>query len=228
MTQYNFMESFKRIDDLQGFDLNNKALPYVPSTEEMANNSTMFVNATVMYIRINAENTSNDKSLKNFHTSIHSFLSELTCICRSNENCRDLIIMPKHVMVVYSTPKKVDVDTVIDDSARIRTLAMVINKKCKGIKITTSIGVDYGQVLMTYMKSESGVLSIVWNGNPIDKAFLLTEKENSGKVIITEMIWNNIRQEKQRLFNIESVFEEYYIGNIINVVMNNWILTNDK
>ena len=125
-------------------------------------------------------------------------------------------------------PKKVDVDTVIDDSARIRTLAMVINKKCKGIKITTSIGVDYGQVLMTYMKSESGVLSIVWNGNPIDKAFLLTEKENSGKVIITEMIWNNIRQEKQRLFKIESVFEEYYIGNIINVVMNNWVLTNDK
>ena len=98
MTQYNFMESLKRIDDLQGFDLNNKALPYVPSTEEMANNSTMFVNATVMYIRINAENTSNDKSLKNFHTSIHSFLSELTCICRSNENCRDLII--KNLIII--------------------------------------------------------------------------------------------------------------------------------
>lgn len=226
MAQYNFLHSLQRIETINGFDLSSNTLPYVPKPEEFSEDKTLHVNATVMYIRIKAQSNSSDQGSKILNLALHSYMTEIINICKCNENCRDVVITPNYIMVIYSTPKKVDVDTVIDDSARARSLAMVVNKICKVVKIITFIAIDYGELLMSSYSAMNGSRSFTWTGQPITKSKEMADKDDDGVISITNIIWNNIKQENQRLFKNENIFEDNYTGNIVNIIMNNWVLSN--
>lgn len=226
MAQYNFLHSLHRIETIKDFDLSSNALAYVPRPEEFSEDKTLLVNATVMFIRLKTQSNSNDQSSKKLDLVLQSYMTEVTNICKSNENCRDVVIAPDHIMVIYSTPKKVDVDTVIDDSARVRSLAMVINKIFKDVKIITFIAIDYGELLMSSCGSTNGIRSFAWTGQPITESKEMADKDENGVISITTIIWNNIKQENQRLFKHENIFEDNYTGNIVNIIMNNWMLSN--
>lgn len=226
MAQYNFLHSLQRIETIKKFDSSSNALAYVPKPEEFSEDKTLQVNATVMFIRLKAQSNSNNSSSKTLDLALQSYMTEVTNICKSNENCRDVVITPNHILVIYSTPKKVDVDTVIDDSARARSLAMVVNKIYKDVKIVTSIAIDYGELIMSSCSSINGLKSFAWTGQPITESKEMADKDENGVISITTIIWNNIKQENQRLFKHQNIFEDNYIGNIINIIMNNWVLSN--
>lgn len=224
MALYNFIHSLNRIDTL--IDSSNPqadVLPYIPTFEDAAKNTATQVCATIMCVKLN---TNQDLLPKEDCKYLHAFISEATQICRSNDCCRDIIIMPYCIMVVYSTPQKVNVDAVIDDSARINSLAMAINKKSKDrVSLSVTIGIDYGQVMMMPVSGANETTTFTWYGPTIQEAKKLTEGGNLEYINITEVIWNNIRTENQRLFKKPSIMEDYYAGSIINVTMNNWVKT---
>ena len=226
MAQYNFLHSLQRIETIKDFDSSSNALAYVPKPEEFSEEKTLRVNATVMFIKLKTKTNSNYQSSKRLELALQSYMTEVTNICKSNENCRDIVIIPDYIMVIYSTPKKVDVDTVIDDSARVRSLAMVINKIYKDVKIITSIAIDYGELLMSSCGAMNGLKSFTWTGQPITNSKEMADKDENGVISITTIIWNNIKQENQRLFKHENIFDDNYTGNIINIIMNNWVLSN--
>lgn len=226
MDQYNFLHSLQRIEMIKDFDSSSNALAYIPKPEEFSEDKTQRVNATVMYIRLKTQSKSSNTSSKTLDLALQSYMTEVTNICKSNENCRDVVITPNHIMVIYSTPKKVDVDTVIDDSARARSLAMVVNKIYKDVKIITFIAIDYGELLMSSCSSTKGSRSFAWTGQPITDSKEMADKDENGVISITTIIWNNIKQENQRLFKHENIFEDNYTGNIVNIIMNNWVLSN--
>lgn len=226
MAQYNFLHSLQRIKMIKGFDSSGNALAYVPKPDEFIEDKILRVNATVMYIRLKTQHNSNGQNSINLDLALQSYMTEVTNICKSNDNCRDIVIAPDHIMVIYSTPKKVDVDTVIDDSARARSLAMVVNKIYKDVKIITFIGIDYGELLMSSCDSTNSIRSFVWTGQPITDSKEMADKDENGVISITTIIWNNIKQVNQRLFKHENIFEDNYTGDVVNIIMNNWVLSN--
>lgn len=227
MAQYNFTDSLKRINDMIGFNPNDNKLPFVPRLEEITENKSYSVNVTVMLIKVDASVVVRDNTLSKRNLSVNSFLSELTAVCQSNENCRDIIITLSSVMVVYSTPKKVDVDSVIDDAARIRSLAMVIHKLDEKISIKTTFAIDYGQVIMNAIVTSPTQKRYVWTGGPVEEVQKMIDKATQGQGILSDVIWKNINQDNQKLFKGDSISGPYYKGNVVNILINNWLLSKD-
>lgn len=228
MVPYNFIESLKRIDDLIDADVLSSHLPFVPTQTELTENNVTVANSTVVYIRIKLEISNQEKITLNQYKPFIAFMNETANIVKGNDNCRDISFVNDAVQIIYSTPKKVDVDSVIDDVARIRTLYMIINKKFEdtnALKLSATVGVDYGQLMLLPFASSYDNKSFVWYGQPLINAKSLTEKNTSDNIFISEVIWNNIKPENQRLFKQNSLFENYYEGNIINVIMNNWLVS---
>lgn len=224
MALYNFIHSLNRIDTLiDSSKPQADVLPYIPTVEDAAKNTVTQVCATIMCIKLNSNK---DLLSKEECKYLHAFILETTQICRSNDCCRDIVIMPDCIMVIYSTPQKVNVDAVIDDSARINSLAMVVNKKSNDtVAFSVTIGIDYGQIIMMPVSGANETTTYTWYGPAIQEAKKLTEGKNLEYVYITQIIWNNIRTENQRLFKKASIMEDYYAGSIINVTMNNWVKT---
>lgn len=224
MALYNFINSLNRIDSLIGTNNPQEdVLPYIPTFEEAAKNNATQVCATIMCIKLNAQM---DLLPSEDCKYLHAFISEVTQICRGNDCCRDIVIMPDYVFVVYSTPQKVNVDAVIDDSARINSLSMVVNKKSKDkFSLSVTIGIDYGQVVMMPVSGANETTTFTWYGPAIQEVKKMTEESSHEYIYITQVIWNNIRTENQRLFKKTSIMEDYYAGSIINVTMNNWVKT---
>lgn len=224
MALYNFLHSLTRLDTLlDNTPSNADVLPYIPTSEEVTKDVAINVYATILCIKIN---TKKDLLLKEECKYLHAFISEVTQICRSNECCRDIVLMPDYLMVVYSTPQKVNVDAVIDDSARINSLSMVINKKSRDkVSLSVTIGIDYGQVMMMPVSGVNETTTFTWYGPTIQEAKKLAEGNNQEYIYISQVIWNNIRIENQRLFKKPSIMEDHYAGSIINVTMNNWVKT---
>lgn len=224
MALYNFLHSLTRLDTLLDNSPSNKdVLSYIPTSEEVTKDVAINVCATIVCIKIN---TNKDLLPKEECKYLHAFISEVTQICHSNECCRDIVFMTDYLMVVYSTPQKVNVDAVIDDSARINSLAMVVSKKSNGkFKLSVTIGIDYGQVMMMPIVSPDNKKTFTWYGPTIQEAKKLTEGNNQEYIYITQVIWNNIKTENQRLFKKNSIMEDYYAGSIINIIMNNWVKT---
>lgn len=223
MAMYNFLQSLNRIDSLIGHDAESEVLPYIPLLAEASNEKMSQVCATIMCIKIMLNEDVLPKDKCKF---LQAFLSEATRICRANECCRDIVITPDCIIVVYSTPQKVDVDSVIDDSARINSLVMVVNKKSsEKSNYMVSIGIDYGHVMMMPVVGSNDSTIFTWYGRPILEAKKLSECGKPEYISISKIIWNNIRTENQRLFKQTSIMEDYYSGSIINVTMNNWVKT---
>lgn len=227
MAQYNFLDSLKRIEALLQTDSDTNQLPSIPRKEELLEDKTIAVKATVMSIKIATYYNVEGYSSSSLELPLQAFLTEVFSICHSNEKCRDIILIQGFVFVIFSTPQKSDVDSVIDEAARIRSLAMVLNKKATSINIDPTIGVDYGKLLVSALITETEGKKLVWSGPAIDGAQNLAENNIKGSVAISSIIWNNIKKENQRLFKRNSILDNYYVGSIINVIMNNWVLSND-
>lgn len=225
MATYNFIESLDRIDRFLSADTHLQYIPTIPVSDESSKISVP-VNATIMYIKLRNDNPGGNHFREEDYKLLQAFLSEATCICSSNDRCHDIIATPDSLLVVYSTPKKIDVDSVIDDSARINSLCRVVNKKSQGKShLNVSIGIDYGHVVRVPISVVKGSGSFTWIGSPVFIAKRFAEDCPSGVISLTEIIWNNIRMENQRLFKAPSALSDSYQGEVVNVVMNNWVLT---
>ena len=103
---------------------------------------------------------------------------------------------------------------------------MVISKKSHGdFRISATIGIDYGKVLKMPLKGLDEQIAYTWYGNPLQEAKRIAESGKREIIYIKEVIWNNLRVENQRLFKKNNEQDDTYQGNIINVIMNNWVVS---
>ena len=217
MEKYVFEESLGRINETMSY-----SVPFtqdsIPDVEGTSEKQSCFVNATVVYVII--ETTANSPQV------MQSFLAEACKIAKAHENCKDVICVEDRLVFIYSSAYKAELGYALDDAARVRSLAMVVSKigRQKGYgDIKVKIGMDYGLVEMYLMgKDENGSAKYAWRGSAI-----MTAKKNAedarDEIIITRVVWNNLSENNQKLFSIQNVLTENYRGQIVNVMMNNWL-----
>lgn len=212
-----FEESLSRINETMTYSdpLTHESIPNAEGTSEK---QPCFVNATVVYVIV--------ETAEGSPQVMQSFLAEATKIAKAHENCKDVICVEDRLIFIYSSAYRTELGYALDDAARIRSLSMVVSKigKQKGFgAIKVKIGMDYGQVEMYLMgQDDKGSPKYAWRG-PALKAAKKNAEDAHDEIIITRVVWNNLSENNQKLFTMQSVLTESYRGQIINVMMNNWL-----
>ena len=217
MEKYDFEESLNRIVETISYSTPLRQ-ESIPGDENTSEKQPSFANATVVYVIVEA--TEDSPQL------IQSFITEATKIAKAHENCKGVVCYDDKMLLVYSSAYKAELGYALDDAARIRSLSMVVSKlgKNKGYSpLKVSIGMDYGPIEMYRMTSdENGKPRYAWRGQAIKRAQKNAESAQD-EIVISRTVWNNLSERNQKLFTMQSVLTENYSGQIVNVMMNNWL-----
>lgn len=223
MISYNFTESLKRLDLRLNEQIDIQYLSGILSNNEQF---SQFAYCTVVAVRFSISEGANISEAKAVKT-LGCFVSEACKIFHANESCIDVIVNESMITAVYNTPLKIDMNDLLDDLAMIKSIALVISKKAEleNERIIVKIGACYDKLSMSIVESENTHKQYLWRGNAIDKVYKLSENAQDGSILINKLIWNNITDANQKLFELNSKFEEVYEGRIGNIVMNNWLIS---
>lgn len=228
ISKYNYLEGLERIDSRLQANVDSNRIPTIPRFEECGSRGTMLCYGTVASIRLLLMEDENivDESQK--LKIIESFFSESCQIIRSNSSCRDIIVSNLTITAIYNTALKAEIDDVISDLARIRTLIPIIEKKSnitRGL-LDIRISACYSSLSMTVVESSEISKHFLWDGDAIKTSHKMLDDADNSSILISKLVWDNLSESNQKNFTPQNRLSGMYVGNIVNVLMNNWLDSN--
>ena len=237
---YDINKSSDRIDEiLNASNSNYSDKNYIPARSTLTYNNGYYVHVTALFIDIvGSSDMTNDHLRPTLAKIYRSFISECVAIMNEQEICKEINIHGDCVWGVFETPKKTDIDTVINVSAKLYSMIKILNYKLKKKEyneIDVGIGIDYGRALMVQAGySGSSINEVIWMGDVVNSACHLANKAGrSGRevVIFPYVIYNNINEHNKGLFTQYYDMDEcktLYEGTIVNTGMEEWYEENCK
>lgn len=227
-SNYNCLEGLKRIDLRLQANVDLNRMRTIPRFEECGSRGTMLCYGTVASIRLlSIDENKIDESQKS--KIIESFFSEACQVIRSNASCRDIIVSNLTITAIYSTSLKSEIDDVISDLACIRSLIPIIEKKSnitRGL-FDIRISVCYSSLSMTVVESSEISKHFLWNGDAIKTSHKMLDDADNSSILISKLVWDNLSELNQKRFTPQNQSSDMYVGNIVNVLMNNWLDSNE-
>lgn len=227
-TKYNFLESLEKIEQYVDKRVDKNVSPTIPRPAEIVDQAIGRVYGTVLSVRYDWSETAKNLDVETKLTACSAFVSEVCAICKANFSCRDIVVGDDLILSVYNTSLKTEVNEVIDDLARIRSLAAIVEKKA-GLPYGTlqvRLSACYGQLNMSVVEYSSVYRRYRWGGRTWKQAISLSGQAKANRILINRVVWNNLTEGNQKLFRLLDVDkEEIYEGSIVNVAMNNWLLS---
>lgn len=143
--------------------------------------------------------------------------------------CRDVQSVGNHVLAIFDTPLKTDIDSVLDSVGMVNALFGLVNRihqKTGDGKIKKGVGMIYGNVLMSVLSQEP-VINVSWSGSVVQKVLEYSNnaKSEESLVYISYSIFNNLKESYQKLF-VKDLYDERYHGQPVNIAMNKWNQSN--
>ena len=227
-SSYNYLEGLERIDLRLQTNVDPNRISTIPRFNECGSSGTMLCYGTVASIRLRIPDDENniDESLK--LKILESFFSEACQIIRSNYSCRDIIVTNFTITAIYNTSLKTEIEDVINDLARIRSLISIIEKKtniARGL-LDIRMSACYSSLNMIVVESSEISSHFLWNGDAIITSHQMLDNVGNSLILINKIIWNNLSESTQKLFTAKNALSGNYEGNISNVIMNNWLDSN--
>lgn len=229
-SNYNYLEGLKRIDSRLEANVGSNRIPTIPRLEECGPRGTMLCYGTVASIRLlpieNENKVDESQKLK----IIESFFSEACQVIRSNASCRDIILSGLTITAIYNTSLKSEIDDVIGDLACIRSLISIIEKKANITRGSFDIRISacYSSLSMTVVESSEISKHFLWNGDAVKTSHKMLDDADNNSIRINNLIWNNLSESNQKRFTVLNLQSDMYAGNLVNVLMNNWLLGSNK
>ena len=177
---YNFKESFKRIDDiLNESDKSFEKLKSIPARNNLTYKNGFYVDCSTISVTLRDSIKLPTRFSLPLLTKIYrSFISETVAILNSNRQCVDIRINGDCVSGVYNTPHKTDIDSVFSDAAKITSLVKILSCKLEEhgkSPINAAIGMDYDRSLLVKAGyAGSGINEIFWIGRVFNRAAIGT------------------------------------------------------
>ena len=229
ISKYNYLEGLERIDLRLQTNLDSNRIPTIPRFDECGSRGTILCYGTVVSIQLRPveDEYKIDESQK--LKIIESFFSEACQIIRSNSSCRDIIVSNLTITAIYNTALKSEIDDVISDLARIRTLIPIIEKKSnitRGL-IDIRISACYSSLSMTVIESSEISKHFLWSGDAIKTSHKMLDDIDNSSILISKLVWDNLSESNQKCFIPHNQLSGMYVGNIVNVLMNNWLDSNN-
>jgi class 3 adenylate cyclase len=232
---YDFQASIVRIQEiLNASDADYADSKTLPARASLTFTNGYYVDVTVLFVDIRES-----KQLSETHTRpvlakiYRAFISEIVAVLRGHSKVSEVYIEGDGVWAVFDTPYKTDIDEALSTAARVSSLVDILNiklakKNYSPIKI--GMGIDYGECL--YIKAGykgSGINEVVWVGKVVGQAAALCKHGNrtlfDAETLVSTVIYQNLKQEYKDLLRW-SQSTQCYSGNIINIVMSDWVNEN--
>lgn len=229
-SNYNYLEGLKRIDSRLEANADSNRVPTIPRFEECGSRGTMLCYGTVASIRLLPIEGENKVDESQKLKIIESFFSEACQVIRSNASCRDIILSGLTITTIYNTSLKSEIDDVIGDLACIRSLIPIIEKKANITRGSFDIRISayYGSLSMTVVESSEISKHFLWNGDAVKTSHKMLDDADNNSIRINKIIWNNLSESNQKRFTVLNLQSDMYAGNLVNVLMNNWLLGSNK
>ena len=229
ISKYNYLEGLERIDLRLQTNLDSNRIPTIPRFDECGSRGTILCYGTVVSIQLRPveDEYKIDESQK--LKIIESFFSEACQIIRSNSSCRDIIVSNLTITAIYNTALKSEIDDVISDLARIRSLISIIEKKSnitRGL-LDIRISACYSSLSMTVVESSEMSKHFLWDGDAIKTSHKMLDDADNSSILISKLVWDNLSESNQKNFTPQNRLSGMYVGNIVNVLMNNWLDSNN-
>ena len=222
-TKFNFNESLEQMDYiLKSGDVIVNRDPSIPLNTKGAKGIVMFASVVgvkftpIQHTNANQESWARVKGV---------LLTQLYALVASQPLLLNLDWDGNWLHAIFNTTTKDHIDATLDSVAKILSLTDVINFKIKetGWSFDSFAAFDYRKVLA--ISAESGTM--LWTIDQVTDLDKLLEGGDYKRLIITEIIYNNLKSNYQDLFIKDSLADKTtYHASIVNIGMNNWLKEN--
>ena len=89
------------------------------------------------------------------------------------------------------------------------------------------ISACYSSLSMTVVESSEISKRFLWNGDAIKTSQKMLDDADNNSIMINNLVWNNLSESNQKHFTPQKQLSDMYAGNIVNVLMNNWLDSNE-
>lgn len=230
---YDVNKSSERIDEIlnaSNDDFGDRK--DVPDRSNLTYKNGYYVNVTAVFIDIiGSSDMTSEHKRPTLAKMYRTFLSECVAIMNAEEICKEININGDCVWGVFDTPRKKDMDNVIDIIGRLNSMVKILNYKLKRKNyspIEVGIGADDGIALMIKAGySGSGINDVIWMGDVVNSACHLCNLAGRGyydNILISGRIYDNIKNEnyKNLLKRTTVRGKVCYQGDLINIQMDEW------
>lgn len=235
--QYNFEESFKRLQEILDSNSNYEQINRVPNSDTLSYTNGYYFKCYSIFIDIRDSSTLTSKYQKRTLAKIYrAYISEIVALFQSSENCKEINIVGDSVWAIYKAESIDDVLEVFHAAYASNSIIKALNYKLcrKNVEpIKVGIGVDKGDALMVLAGySGSGINDVIYMGGVVNNASKLCSKGGKGNVktiVISKSVYDDLRGKNNGNENYQSFFhklpyEEIYHADIWRIDMNNWLI----
>lgn len=233
--KYSLSESVNRMDSsIQNIDKLICIRDSIKDSEEQDVSvfQSAYILATVMSIVVHSDTEWDDpEGEKELALGYKIILQETIALLRDCCICRAYYIDGVHIIGVFDTPKKENIKTVVDLSARISSMIEIWKFKRDRNKLCdfrSSIGIHYGRLLKFAEedKINSGNKKSVFLGLAMQQADMISyqpiPEKQSSSIRISSIVYQNLNTAYQKMFHWEIKYDCYQ-STLYNVEMKKWL-----
>lgn len=192
---------------------------------------TAYVNASVvsLVVQTDTEWDNQDEQIE-LSLGFKMIFQETILLFRDCKICKSYFIDGSHLIAVFDTPKKADIQTLVDLSAKISSIVEIWRFKRNRNPLCDfrcSIGIHYGRLL----KFDEGDFvhrggNTIYLGSAMQKANLISYQpipdKQSSCIRISSAVFQNLNKEYQNMFHWEVKYDSYQSA-LYNVEMKKWL-----
>ena len=230
ITQYNFEDSLKLIDEIKDLALSDFVYTMGKENFKGNKNAPLLAQTSCVCVRIGEFN----KKLSGFEIKAYSCLfSVITAILKSASTHLFTQYEGDLIISFFNTRFKTNIEELIDIAAKINSITEVICHKFANPdsgSISCSIGIDYGATYFVDSSYADTDARIVAFGPVRESSISLARKpdKTDGNIYIHEVIHKNLSEAYKQFFSADQTEEiPFYFANLINTAMSSW-LKNEK
>lgn len=235
---YQHVRNYEKVDELLEFDedydfergakrlqiafnkryLINESKNKIPDKKLSNNSQSYFINSTVLVVHIKV--LEKEKKVKLIHTQ--TIIPEVLNIFKASKSFYSMKLHNEHLIGIFDTPYKSNVQEVFSLGARINSMIKIANYYfSENGKIQFGIGISDGEILISAIEDENTDQNhLLFQGNPYTEAIEMS-KAVMNKIAVNSVVYNNLSENQKRLlgFNYD---KNFYFGSIIRTKIDNW------
>ncbi len=212
---FNIEDSLERIKSYMTDSIDAESVSKVPTEDEMTYGNGYYVKCCAVFVDIRDSSLlTYEETKKNVSKIYRSFVSEITAVMQSLQQCKHINIVGDCVSGIFDAQNlSKDILEVFLMVARIHSVIRLLNNQLSLYdlpNIKVGIGVDYGNTLVVKAGYQgSGLDDLVWMGRVVNHAAHLgnsANKENKPIILCSNNFYNALGDVQCNQYNVGTVY----------------------
>lgn len=210
-----------RMDNYMTHAVDTESVQEVPNEKDFTYDSGYYVNCCAVFVDIrDSSKLTYEDTKKNVSKIYRSFVSEVTAVMQSLQQCKHINIVGDCVSGIFDTSNtQDDLQEIFLMIAKINSIIKLLNQKSAKHdlpNIEIGIGVDFGKTLVVQAGYQgSGLNDLVWMGKVVNNAAHLcnkASKDNNPTILCSNSFYQCLGTAKCTKYNVGEVLCTYFLN----------------